>query len=101
MGLRTLRRAGRGEAIALGRRLQAVNPLVSEYKLTQAKLLGQAGRWSEAADARRAALLLDPLNLTVRHILVGAAFEMDDRSAVPKPKHSSGSTSKKRSAVTS
>jgi Flp pilus assembly protein TadD len=70
----------RDEAIALGQRLLAVNPWFSEYHVVLAKLLGQAGRWSEAAEACRAALRLDPLNLTIRHILIKCALEMGDRT---------------------
>lgn len=75
--------AGEGpsdEAIALGRRLRAVSPNVSKYNLFLAKLLAQKGQWREAAEASRAALRLDPLDLTARHILVRSAFEQGDRA---------------------
>ena len=70
----------RDEAIILARRLVDVNPYFSGYALMMAKLLAQSGRWKEAAVSARAALRLDPLDLTSRWIVLRSAVELKDRA---------------------
>jgi hypothetical protein len=72
------RKGPNDEALALGRRLLAVDPWASAYHLAVAQVHARGRRWGEAAEACRATLRLDPTNLAARRLLIEAAVQLGD-----------------------
>jgi Flp pilus assembly protein TadD len=75
-------RVGRfDDALAFARRALTVDPSASAHHLALAQLSAQRRAWPEAVDACRAALRLNPADLSARRLLVLSLVQLGDRSA--------------------
>jgi hypothetical protein len=75
-------RVGRfDDALAFARRALAVDPSTSAHHVALAQLSAQRRAWQEAVDACRAALRLNPADLSARRLLVLSLAQSGDRTA--------------------
>jgi hypothetical protein len=70
-----------GDALAFARRALYVNPSASAHHLALAQLSAQRRAWREVVDACRAALRLNPADLSARRLLVFSLVQFGDLSA--------------------